>query len=516
MVIAYDSKRVVAIVSKDDDHFEIQSYSLKTYELEWECEFSGKWLKMNVIDQNSAGNVFVVPYSDNGTFYLSVINSEGQELANENVSEILKIDDKSKPIIGFYEPLITACVLPNQDIFVAVYHRLERKQYHFLYSYLENKAGDVQEVQLEDCSKMNFPIKSFYSEVTLDCLTFYRQGQCITVKSADMADSRFEHITNSDFGSMYLLFDQALIVRSSSSILFFKICKETGLWTQYHELKNIRGQIYFIKGNVRIQVVTDEKIYFFMVDKDTFKPTLENCMNNFMNCSMMMFGKMVRYGITYKTNQPGFVVYTRQSYVNFKVAIQTENYEGSNGINLSSINSYAIAHGRTLEIFDEATFESKQNITVPNDQDIADLRILYITKSDCDNMICVALGLRLIKEYQDILELVVYKKGDDGLYSQVSKCEFNMHDACSHFVFNKANNDELLFTTTTEVIKFNYHTLAKETHFKFRTPLGDEHPPSQVCFCPDQKKFIVATHNEVVYVDIKRKLQIDIAGKEDV
>ena len=76
--------------------------------------------------------------------------------------------------MGFYEPLITACVLPDQNIFVSVYHRLEMKQYHFLYSYLENKAEEVRTVQLEGCSATNFPIKSFYSEVTGNCLTFYR------------------------------------------------------------------------------------------------------------------------------------------------------------------------------------------------------------------------------------------------------------------------------------------------------------------------------------------------------
>jgi len=68
----------------------------------------------------------------------------------------------------------------------------------------------------------------------------------------------------------------------------------------------MRGQIFFIRGNVRIQVATDSKIYFYLIDKDTMEPHLENVMYNFMNCSQMMFGAKVRYGITYKANQPGF------------------------------------------------------------------------------------------------------------------------------------------------------------------------------------------------------------------
>ena len=48
-------------------------------------------------------------------------------------------------------------------------------------------------------------------------------------------------MTDKDLGNMYLLFDQALVVRSSSSILFFKINPETGKWEMYHEKKDMRG-----------------------------------------------------------------------------------------------------------------------------------------------------------------------------------------------------------------------------------------------------------------------------------
>lgn len=64
----------------------------------------------------------------------------------------------------------------------------------------------------------------------------------------------------------------------------------------------MRGQIYFIRGNVRIQIITDEKIYFFLIDKKSFEPELENVMYNYMNCAVMMFGPLVRFAITYKTN----------------------------------------------------------------------------------------------------------------------------------------------------------------------------------------------------------------------
>ena len=68
---------------------------------------------------------------------------------------------------------------------------------------------------------------------------------------------------------MVLFQGEALIVRSSSRVLFFKqetdkISYETS-WKKYHEIR-VRGFIYFIKGNIRIQVTTDELIYFYIIN----------------------------------------------------------------------------------------------------------------------------------------------------------------------------------------------------------------------------------------------------------
>lgn len=55
-----------------------------------------------------------------------------------------------------------------------------------------------------------------------------------------------------------------------------------------------------------------------------------------------MFGKAVRYGVAYKANEPGFRIYTRKQYHNFKVTIDSSNFEGAKGVNLDSMNAYAI------------------------------------------------------------------------------------------------------------------------------------------------------------------------------
>ena len=125
----------------------------------------------------------------------------------------------------------------------------------------------------------------------------------------------------------------------------------------YKEFKNMRGEIYFIRGNIRIQVVTDSKIYYFLIDKKTFEPKLENLMNNDFDCSMMMFGRAVRYGIAYKNGQSGFRIYQRKYYQNFKVSIDSTNFEGCHGANIGSKGMFAIAHGSSICLFDEDSFE---------------------------------------------------------------------------------------------------------------------------------------------------------------
>ena len=75
------------------------------------------------------------------------------------------------------------------------------------------------------------------------------------MKLNQLEDYRLEQITEREVGQMVLVYDQALIVRSSTKIQFYKQVfnqvTETKEWKLYHEL-NVRGMIYFCKGNIRI------------------------------------------------------------------------------------------------------------------------------------------------------------------------------------------------------------------------------------------------------------------------
>jgi len=312
VVITYDSKHAVCLCADERlIHGQIQLFSLETFTRKFVLDIRGKHVAMNEVEQNDQGDLLCVPFQDAGSLGIKVLSSTGQELANLDLNTMLKLDRGSKPIMGFFQPMVTACFLPNNDLFINVFHR-PTMIHHNLICSLSTKSitAGPKSTKLMESSTLNFPIKSFYNPVAGEVYTFYRQGHSITTKPHDFnAKITQEVITTADLGQMHLVFDQALIVRSSNSILFFK--KIEGRWTEYHKLDNIRGTIFFIRGNIRIQITTERKIYFYLINKRTLMPELENVMFNFMKCSSLMFGARVRYGIAFKANQPDFEIFTR-------------------------------------------------------------------------------------------------------------------------------------------------------------------------------------------------------------
>lgn len=285
IVITYGSKYAIAIVkdsaSTDRDHFEILGYSLKSFQQKWCHAVDGTYIKMKTIEQSDDGKTLAVCYQDDGVFHVLLLTADGQVIDDVNVSKMLHLDKKAKPVEGFWEPGIVCSFIPGAggnpleatNLLICVYHRFERKQYHFNYSLQEKKmTGQVTVSEIQNATYLNFPIKSFYSSHYKYVFVFYRQGHCFTIDPAEPKQCRCEEITDADLGSMFLLFERALIVRSSSSILFFKIDPETELWTLYKTIPKMRGDIFFIKGNVRFQITTDEKIYFYRIDKETLLP----------------------------------------------------------------------------------------------------------------------------------------------------------------------------------------------------------------------------------------------------
>lgn len=79
-----------------------------------------------------------------------------------------------------------------------------------------------------------------------------------------------------------------------------------------------------------------------MMDPDTDEPILSNVMNNFMDCSIMMFGSIGKYAITYKSGTSSFDIYRSKYIHDFKVLVSYEDFGGSKVINLENGNALLI------------------------------------------------------------------------------------------------------------------------------------------------------------------------------
>mmetsp|Transcript_11928 Transcript_11928/g.18406 ORF Transcript_11928/g.18406 Transcript_11928/m.18406 type:complete len:121 (-) Transcript_11928:472-834(-) len=119
---------------------------------------------------------------------------------------------------------------------------------------------------------------------------------------------------------------------------------------------DIRGFIFYTKGNVRIQVTTTEWIYFYLIDPETFDPVLENVMKNYLNCSQMMFGSNVQECITYKFNQKSFDIHRRKCQHDIRVNVVKENFSGSWGLPVECINAFLVSHEDKIRFFDVNTY----------------------------------------------------------------------------------------------------------------------------------------------------------------
>lgn len=108
-IVTQDSKHVLVIVSEKDEHFELREYNVSEQQLVFCKEYDGTYLRMNNIEQNKEGTVFAIAYQDNGAFFVNVIDNQGKDISNLDVTSHFKIDASSKPVTGFMEPLITCC-----------------------------------------------------------------------------------------------------------------------------------------------------------------------------------------------------------------------------------------------------------------------------------------------------------------------------------------------------------------------------------------------------------------------
>jgi len=175
-IITYDSKSAITVTKEDDCNYMIKQYSLENYISSFEEKFNGTYLKMKEIEQNGEGNVFAVPYLDDGIFKMRVFSCDVEQTQDKakgninrsealiqetelNINDALRLDNHTMPIDNFPDPFINCCFIDYKDetlIFVNLFYNADQLHHHFFYNY-KTKQITSHEIIPMTCNKKNFP-----------------------------------------------------------------------------------------------------------------------------------------------------------------------------------------------------------------------------------------------------------------------------------------------------------------------------------------------------------------------
>lgn len=214
----------------------------------------------------------------------------------------------------------------------------------------------------------------------------------------------------------------------------------------------------------------------------------------------MMFGTRVRYGISFKINQPGFMIYTRKYYHNFKVTINNQNHEGALGANIKKQGWYVMGKGSTVGIYDQEKFHCRQEFKAPANND--ECQVLFITTNRDDSKIGITMGNKGIKDVSIVTDLLVYKMNREGYYELEKARPFEFTFSSPYFCFNYRKDTELLFFTKDELFSWNYLDVNSDRDVIYTSDNALDTMPTMGVFSEDQTKFIVTSFHEVLYVDM--------------
>ena len=116
----------------------------------------------------------------------------------------------------------------------------------------------------------------------------------------------------------------------------------------------------------------------------------------------MMFGKRVRYGLTYKSNQRSFEIYTRKCMHNLKVCVENSNLEGAISVELTKYKVFLVSNIDKVLMYDCDNF--KQVGSLPIALLVTETRepneVIGITYSQDQKWLAIISGKNLVMDEQ--------------------------------------------------------------------------------------------------------------------
>lgn len=181
-MIAYDSSVAIAVTKASDQECEVAMYNLKTveHEMVFYEKYTGNYIKLKEVEQNSNGSQFCTTYIDDGLFKLRIFektNRTPAEIAEKqlDINEKFGLDDYSMPIFGLMDPYINCCWAGDKWVYCCFFHNHSLTHYHFMLNVDTFEIFGKFSLKM-DTNRKNFPMKSFYNDEENEIYTFYRQG----------------------------------------------------------------------------------------------------------------------------------------------------------------------------------------------------------------------------------------------------------------------------------------------------------------------------------------------------
>ena len=144
MLISMDATKAISISKESKMTYIISQHDLESYEMtfaEWLGGGGGEndYIKCKEIVQNRAGNLFAVPYNNDGVFKIRMFGKENrdEEEINKNdinVSWILGLPNMTMCNVQDYDPFINVVFINDNKLYVCLFQNLVRMHYHFFLS----------------------------------------------------------------------------------------------------------------------------------------------------------------------------------------------------------------------------------------------------------------------------------------------------------------------------------------------------------------------------------------------
>ena len=139
-------------------------------------------------------------------------------------------------------------------------------------------------------------------------------------------------------------------------------------------------------------------------------PKLENTMNNYIGCTAMLFGSLVKYGVTYKQDQPGFELYKRKYTHDFKNLIVDENFNKSYPLEVEIINSFLVSKNDKIMLFNQDTYALTDEFKIKIHESTTREQNQILSMKMCEDEVYLAIisGKLLIKNEQQPNQLDIF------------------------------------------------------------------------------------------------------------